>query len=192
MFSLIRVSQQMATHTKYFLDQGQQLVKVAGDTRPSYEMSGLLYHKNGTRGDWIMLSVPNALVRGAFQALDAPGIQLPPSGKDNQLHAHISVILPDELELVGGPDKITERGKSFSYRLGGLDTVQPAGWSEFSQCWMLRVHSPELQALRRSYGLPSLPNQGKHDFHVTIAVRKRGVLGRNETGKDVSLHPVSS
>jgi hypothetical protein len=153
--------------------------KQAGDAAPSYALSGMLYKSDS---GWVLLSVPNALVRGVFAAMDEPGVELPV--RDGGLEAHISVMSPEEVASLGGPDKITERGKRFSYRLGGLVTVQPDGRQhELEKAWLLRIFSPELQALRRSYGLSSLPNDGKYAFHCTIAVRKKGVLGRNDTAK---------
>lgn len=161
----------------------QGIVKQSADLQPAYNMAGRLFHKKGSMGDWIMLSVPNALVHGVFAAMDEPGIELPPSGPEEKLDAHISVIRPDELAALGGPNRITERGKQFRYRIGGLVSTAPAGWPEMSHVWMLRVHSPELQALRRSYGLSSLPKNGEFDFHISVAVRRKGVLGRNDKQK---------
>lgn len=153
--------------------------KSASDTEPSYAFSGQLY---ATDSGWIMLSVPNALVRGAFSAMTEPGLELP-FNKEGKLNAHISVFRPEELEEVGGIEKVTERGKTFRYSVGRFVSTVPAGWSSMARVWFFTVHSPELQALRRSYGLSSLPNKGDFDFHVTVAVRRRGVLGRNTTKK---------
>ena len=157
---------------------GQALVKEGGDVAVAYAMSGMLYV--GGKGQ-LCLSVPNALVRGVFAAIDEPGIELPPN--DRGLDAHITVMKAHEIAASGGPDKITERGKRFHYRLGGLVTAEPEGWPGVAKVWLLRVYSPELQSLRKSYGLTPLPNDNQFDFHVTVAVRKRGVLGRNETSK---------
>lgn len=161
----------------------RRLVKTAEDVsvpEVAYSLSGMLY---ASPNGWILLSVPNDLVRGVFRAMNEPGIELPPSKDDGRLNAHISVIRKDELAAIGGPDKITERGKHFRYSLGRLKTVEPAGWSEMSRVWMLTVHSPALQELRRSYGLSSLPNNGQFAFHITVAVRRKGVLARNDTKK---------
>lgn len=159
-------------------------MKLAASGSPAYNLAGRLYVKDGSRGTWGMLSVPNALVRGVFHAMDETGIELPPTGADEQLNAHITVFRPDEIAQIGGPDVLlNDRGKVFRYTIGRLVEFEPAGWPEVAKCWVLRVHSPELQELRRSYGLSSLPNDGKFDFHVTVAVRKRGVLGRNEKRK---------
>ena len=87
--------------------------------------------------------------------------------------------------MLGGPERFkNDRGKSFRYTLGRLVELEPDGWPDMASCFMLRVHSPELQVLRRSYGLSSLPNDGQYQFHITVAVRRRGVLGRNDKGKN--------
>ncbi len=159
---------------------GASFVKEAGIPEPAYSLAGMLYLS--TSG-YALLGVPNALVRGVYDSMDEAGVELPPSGSDGRLNAHITVMTPDEIKTLGGPDRLTERGKSFHYRIGGLVSVAPAGWPEMSKAFLLRIHSPELQELRRSYGLSSLPAEGKHDFHITVAVKRRGVLGRNETSK---------
>jgi len=147
----------------------------------SMAMTGQLY---ASKSGWLMLAVPNALVRGVFQALDEPGIELP-LDSDGNLLAHISVCRPSELAQLGGVGKITERGKRFHYTVGGLKTVKPLGWEGVSKVWMLSISSPELSALRRSYGLPSLPTRNGVElpFHATVARRAVGVLGRNEVSK---------
>jgi hypothetical protein len=152
---------------------------LASEPAPSYTLSGMLYAVDG----WIFLGVPNALVRGVFSALDEPGAELPPSGPGGRFTAHITVFRPDEVEKLGGIDAVTERGKRFRYTLGRLVEFRPEGWKEMEACWAFLVHSPELQELRRSYGLSSLPNEGRNPFHITVAVRRKGVLGRNDTSK---------
>lgn len=161
-------------------DLGRELVKFADDKEIAYNLYGRLY---ATPGGWIMLSVPNSLVRGIFSAMHEPGAELPPSGEDGQLNAHISVMRPEEVEIAGGVDAVTERGKQFAYTIGRLYSVEPDGWSKMERVWFLGVHSPALQELRRSYGLSSLPNDGKFAFHVTCAAKRRGITGRNVKSK---------
>ncbi len=159
---------------------GRALAKTASDAELAYNLSGRLYRSST---GWILLSVPNALVRGVFSAMAEPGIELPPAAPGGAFDAHVSVMRPEDVEMIGGPDKITERGKMFAYTLGRVYSVDPDGWPGVAKVWYVKVHSPELQALRRSYGLSSLPKDGKYDFHVTVAVRRKGVLGRGETAK---------
>lgn len=160
---------------------GTKFVKEADAPRPAYNLAGTLYL---SKSGWLLLSVPNPFVRGVFAAMHEPGIELPPSGHANGFEAHITVMSEEELAQVGGPDKITERGKMFTYSLGRLRELEPDGWSDVAKAWVITVHSDDLQALRRSYGLSSLPAEGKHAFHITVAVRRRGVLGRNDTVKE--------
>jgi hypothetical protein len=178
--SLIRVGSGLS----YWNRQAMMLgVKIASEMAPSYNLTGMFHLSEHEGRHWGLLSVPNALVRGVFAAMKEPGIELPP-GDDGKLNAHITVMRPDEIDMIGGPEALTaDRGKHFTYTIGRLATVNPGGWKEMGKAWMLRVHSPELQELRRSYGLSSLPNSGRYDFHITVAVRKSNVLRRNEVSK---------
>jgi hypothetical protein len=159
---------------------GHALVKEAAAAAISYSLSGMLYL---SKSGWLLVDVPNALARGVFAALDETGIELPPSEHGQGFTAHCSVMSPEEVRMIGGPDKITERGKRFAYTLGRLKSVEPENWPGVAKVWYVRIHSPDLQALRRSYGLSGLPHGGEYEFHLTVAVRRRGVLGKNETAK---------
>lgn len=91
---------------------------------------------------------------------------------NDQYNAHISVFTDDELEQLGGPNKIKELGEQFKYTLGPLQKVTPEGQSdELEKVWFVQVKSPELEELRKSYGLSALPHS-THEFHITVAVRK--------------------
>jgi hypothetical protein len=53
------------------------VTRCASAARPelSYSLRGRLY---ASSSGWLLLSVPNALARGAFDALNEPGVELPP------------------------------------------------------------------------------------------------------------------
>jgi 8-oxo-dGTP pyrophosphatase MutT (NUDIX family) len=160
------------------------LAKAASDAVSTYALKGQLYK---SKSGWILLRVPNAILRGAFDALDVRGASLP-YHTDGSLSAHISVMRPEELEEQGiSPDNVSERGKFFSYQLGPVKEVNPKGWDEMSKVWFIECRSPELQNLRKTYGLTPKMNDNQHEFHITIAVRKKHVLGRNETSKAASF-----
>lgn len=144
----------------------------------TYNLAGTLHL--GANG-WLLLTVPNALVRGLFQAMREPGIELPP-GPNGTFNANIGVMSPAELTHIGGADKITERGKQYHYTLGRLYAVDPA-LPGIDRAWYVYTYSSELQELRKSYGLDPLPDAGRRGFYVVVAVRRRGVLARNETSK---------
>lgn len=153
-------------------------VKYAQKPVISYGMSGRLFY---SATGFLLLSVPNALVRGIFDTLDEPGLELPMVGKT--LNAHITVMRPEEIDQIGGPDVVSERGHAFHYNLGRLRTFTPDHLPDVSRVWILEVKSPELAALRRSYGLSKYPRDGESPFHITIALRKTNVLRENEINK---------
>ena len=151
----------------------------------SYPLSGRLYL---AKSGWLLLSVPNALVRGVFDALTAPGAELPTAGVmnvpnvDAQLvNAHISVLTAAEVASIGA-DKINERGHMFAYTLGALKEIDVKNVDGVSKVWAIQVSAPGLSALRKSYGLSALPNDDQ-PFHITVAVRRKGVLLDNGKSK---------
>lgn len=151
------------------------MFKLAAKPKPVTAFSGRLVH---SKSGWVLLEVPNAFVRGAFAMLSVPGAELPPSGPNGRLNAHISVMRPEEVESIGDADKINELGKTFSFQVGNLKEVNPSGWAEMDKVWLLNVVSPELQNLRKSYGLPGKPHRKgvELNFHITVGVRRRGVF----------------
>ncbi|NDG04753.1 MAG: hypothetical protein EB121_05315, partial [Alphaproteobacteria bacterium] len=123
-----------------------------------------------------------------FDALTAPGAELPTAGVMNVpnvaediLNAHISVMTAAEVEKIG-PDNINERGHMFGYSLGALKEITPKSVDGVSKIWAIQISSPALAALRRSYGLSSLPN-GDHQFHITVAARRTKVLQESDVRK---------
>jgi hypothetical protein len=148
-------------------------------------LSGRLYL---AKSGWLLLSVPNALVRGVYDAMSAPGAELPAAGLMNVpnvpadlLNAHISVMTAAEVEKVGA-DNINERGHMFGYSLGAMTEITPKNVDGISKIWAIQVASPALSSLRKSYGLTPLVN-GDHAFHITVAVRRKHVLANNSVGK---------
>jgi predicted double-glycine peptidase len=153
-------------------------IKTAAAPTVAHSLSGRLYLSSS---GWLLLDVPNALVRGTFDALHESGAELPPRKHGGNLNAHVSVMTKDEVQRIGA-DKISERGHQFRFTLGPLKEVEPAGWDEMSRCWFIEISSPELKNLRKSYGLSPLPH-GDHPFHVTVAVRRKHVLKNNDVKK---------
>ena len=129
-----------------------------------------------TASGWAVVRVPHAILKGFFDALHEPGIIPSPH------LAHISVMTPEEILKAGGPDKLTERGRDYSFFLKGVKHLKPAGWEGVERCWILECRSPELEALRKSYGLTPLLH-GDHEFHITVAIRRSGVLQENRKMK---------
>lgn len=150
----------------------------------NHPLAGRLYV---AKSGWLLLSVPNALIRGVYDALTAPGAELPRAGTMNVpnvpadlLNAHISVMNADEVKKIGA-DKINERGHMFGYSLGHLREITPRSTGGISKVWALQVSAPSLSAIRKSYGLDPLLNG--HAFHITVAVRRKSVLHNNTVSK---------
>jgi hypothetical protein len=150
------------------------------EKRADVKMTGLL---QATRG-YLIVGVPTALVRGIFDAMAEPGISLPGAIDGGALRAGIVVMTPEEIESLGGASQITERGKQFSYSLGGLEEAPATNWPGISVCWHLRIKAPELGKLRRTYGL-NTKVEGDNDFSIVVACRKIGVLASNTTSRSV-------
>lgn len=134
---------------------------------------------------YLIVEVPNAFVRAVFSQLAVPGIELPPSGPDGRLRGHISVMRAEEVEKI--PGRISELGKTFRYQLGQLREVRPSGWEDIEKVWFVRVESPELKLLRKSYGLPPLPVKGTKEMplHVSVAIRRRNILRPGSVAKSI-------
>lgn len=184
--SIVRRHRGLMDERAYFAGAKLAFLKQAGDTVPTSSLAGRLYV---SATGWGLLSVPNAFVRGVFDALDEHGVELPL--REGKLEAHISVFRKEEVDKIGGPDKISERGHSYRYNVGQLKTVNPSGWDDVSKVYLIEVQSPELKALRRSYGLTPLPN-GDHEFHITVAVVRKHVLKSSPVSKaaaDVATDP---
>ncbi|MBM3207355.1 MAG: hypothetical protein FJZ57_01945 [Chlamydiae bacterium] len=84
---------------------------------------------------------------------------------DNEIGAHITVILPFESKKL--PKKIVELGETFSFEVQGLDKVV-LDEKENTTWYILTVKAPDLSTLRRKYDLTALP-YAEHEFHISIS-----------------------
>lgn len=174
----------LTEHPAYIVGNAAAWLTKSGAVGTNHYLTGRLYV---SKSGWLLLSVPNALVRGVFDAMTAPGAELPTmrafkgeAAENELLNAHISVMTAEEVDQIGA-DKINERGHHFHYALGQIREFSPKT-ETLSRVWAIQVASPELAALRKSYGLTPLPN-GDHQFHITVAVRRKKVLQPNDVAK---------
>jgi hypothetical protein len=180
-------SQYLRDHPAYAAGNALGWLYRAGNKQAAtgYPLAGRLYL---AKSGWLLLSVPNALVRGVFDALVEPGVELPTAGVFNVpnvdghiVNAHISVMTADEVAAIGA-DNISERGHMFGYTLAGLKEIDVKNVAGVSKVWAVQVTSQPLAALRKSYGLSALPNTDQ-PFHITVAARRKGVLLDNGKSK---------
>lgn len=144
------------------------LSKSAATHPITYSLAGRLVLSDG----WLVLTVPASLVQGAYSALHETGLELPKQ-------MSIPVMTPQELEHIGGADKVTERGKQYHYSVGHMRSHEPG--NDFSKVWYMKILSPELKKLRHSYGLGHYPKG--ESFQLQIGYRRTGVLLPNEMSK---------
>jgi len=125
-----------------------------------------------TNDGFVYLDISNNVINGIFSLIDEDDIEKPPYdlGKYNGLGAHISVMNQDEFKE---PTEIKEIGRDFSFKLDKMHSTRPEGWDDMERVWFLSVQSPELEKLRKKYKLPKSYKGKGHDFHITIAVRKK-------------------
>lgn len=144
------------------------------DSALTYSLKGRLTF---SRSGWLILEVPNSIGNGLFQALNEHGIEQPISESLGRYNAHVSVIRPEEIEQIGGPDKIKARGQMIGFNIGQVrEIANPAGWADVSKVWVANIQSPELMTLRRSLGL----GDPKFPFHLTFAIRKKNALNSKQ------------
>src|ERR1039458_2962692 len=134
----------------YWQQQAYQLgVKVASDRSASaFGLRGILHLVKDADGlESAAVSVPAGLVCGICDNLNEPGAELLKTGE--QIDAYITVFDPGELAMLGSEKLAHDRGRAFDYSLGRLMCVEAE--DKPIKAWVVRVHSPELKALRRNH-----------------------------------------
>jgi hypothetical protein len=125
----------------------------------------------------IYLDVDNRFISSLIPYLKAYGLIRPPYFNlfGSPEGAHIPVIPAREMAFQY-LEPVQEIGSEFSFELQELNSVEPSSWPEVEQVWFFKLHSPELEKLRRKYFLPELPRG--HSFHITVAVKPKLALSK--------------
>lgn len=133
-------------------------------------LSKALYLKQtGTlkqRSGFLYLDVSNKFISDVLPLLQTRGKITPPSGfgKKGSKGAHISVIYKNELNFPMG--MLPELGKKITFYVVDIGTAQKNKNGVDQKIWMIRIVSPELEKLRKKYGLNPLCHG--EDFHITL------------------------
>jgi hypothetical protein len=118
------------------------------------------------------LKIPDAVIDG-FVGLIPDGKADKPAvayAGNPYVGAHVSVIYPDETQrLHKKRRRVKEVGEEFDFSVDKMFVTQPSDWDGVQDVYFLIVKSPQLEALRKKYGLSRKING--HDFHVTVAVK---------------------
>jgi len=115
---------------------------------------------------FLYLDISNNVIHGMYSLIDEEDIDKPPYFGDGEVGAHVSVAYEEEVEDL----EIKEIGKEYNFKLGKFYSTNPEGWDKMERVWFVEVVAPELEKLRKKYGLSKLLNG--HKFHITVAVRR--------------------
>lgn len=133
----------------------QEVVDYASETLP---MQGVLVMK--TNG-FVYLKVDDNYIHTLFPmlGLEAEGFKEPPYFRSAEATgAHISIFYEDEYVV---PEEL---GQTFSFELNEIVIVQASRTAQYA---VLQVSSPELEKLRKKYGLT--PKLHGHEYHISLA-----------------------
>ena len=122
---------------------------------------------------FVFVDIPNAIFSG-FLPLLGSDAEKPPKNERHydDIGAHITVI--KRREIVDNSISFNDVGKVISYKMKGVQKVEnPDGWEEMEAVWFIPGEAPELESVRKSYGLS--PRILDHDFHITLGVKRRPV-----------------
>jgi len=116
---------------------------------------------------FIYVDVDNEYIHKLISFIQDDGFIEPPYfGTSDLVGAHISVIYQEEMGKYN-LDEIKECGNTISFIPKGCQIIRPVSWPEMEQVCFIVVESPELDRIRKKYGLP----KGEHEFHITIGVK---------------------
>ena len=75
---------------------------------------------------------------------------------------------PDEIKKYG-IKKVKECGDVISFVPQTCQVVHPPKWKEIDEVYFVVVEAPQLDQIRKKYGLP----KREYDFHITIGVKPK-------------------
>jgi len=153
------LAHRQSTHQLSGVQQQEFTVQWARDNLP--QTGVLMEEKQG----FVYLKVDDAYVNQLFSMLPYPGYSKPPYfRRPDSPGAHISVFYVDERSQTG---KINEIGQKYSFKITGFALVPP----QTSEYLVLKVESPDLEQLRKKYGLSPLLKG--HEFHITVGKKNK-------------------
>lgn len=110
---------------------------------------------------FVYLDVSNEFIKEILPLLDHEGELRPPPMASRSVGAHISVFYEKE-NIVPG-----ELGSDFSFDVKEIRSFTLNTRDGLKKLWVMAVHSPELENLRKAYGCT--PKLNGHDFHISLA-----------------------
>lgn len=147
----------------------EKFIKQSAQKLEEVELKGVL--KQAEDG-FVYIKIDNDFIRGVFPLLEDKNVEKPPYFGKGEIGAHISAITKDEIEKKK-IEKIEEIGEEISFFVKGVYATDPQGWDEMSRVWFVSIDCPRIVEIRKKYDLPETYENKGHDFHITVAVRKK-------------------
>lgn len=118
---------------------------------------------------FVYVDVDDRYIRELIKFIKKEGFEEPPYfGRSDLVGAHITVVYPEEMKKYN-VQCIEECGTSIQFIPRSCQIVHPPRWEEIDEVYFIVVDVPQLDDLRKKYGLP----KREYDFHITIGVKPK-------------------
>ncbi|HEY2810429.1 MAG TPA: hypothetical protein VGJ00_03460 [Rhabdochlamydiaceae bacterium] len=139
---------------------GKEVLRYAEIHLPHW---GILKERNG----FVFVAIDAGYIYKLIHFISDEGFEEPPYfGLPDSAGAHITVIYPNEVEKYH-LGKIKECGKRIYFTLQECQVVHPLKLAEVEELYLITVDVPELEKIRKKYGLPP----AEYPFHITIGFK---------------------
>lgn len=147
--------------TQFHTDQAKNLLS-------NCKLQGVIRQ---TKDAFLYLSVSSDFVYKLYPLVSSKGMSHPPYfNMRKSVGAHISIIKSAEANFIG-IDEFKEVGLRIPFSLRDVNTTNPESWHNMERVWYINVVSPQLEMIRKRYGLSELIDG--HSFHITFACRRK-------------------
>ena len=146
-----------------------EYIKTSSNKLEDVQLTGKLKQ---TDDGFVYVKIDDNFIDGVYPLLPDDSIEKPPYFDKDGIGAHISAITTDEIEEKK-IKKIKELDEDIPFSFKDVYCTNPEGWDEMEKVWFVSVDIPELVKIRKKYKLPDTYENKGHDFHITVAVRKK-------------------
>ncbi|HSX11384.1 MAG TPA: hypothetical protein VLF94_06700 [Chlamydiales bacterium] len=120
---------------------------------------------------FVYVDVDDGYIHELIPFIQEEGFEEPPYfGRSDLVGAHITVIYPEEMKKYN-IQSIKECGTSIQFTPRACQVVHPPRQKETDGVYFIVVDAPQLDDLRKQYGLP----KREYDFHITIGVKPKAI-----------------
>jgi hypothetical protein len=118
---------------------------------------------------FVYVDVDDAYINTLISLIEKEGFEKPPYfGNPYTEGAHISVMYNDEVAKYKIMN-IPECGEVIYFTPKTCKIVHPVTWRAMDEVYLITVDAPELEKIRKKYGLPL----NQFEFHITIGVKPK-------------------